>query len=526
MFNKDFYPTPKNLIEKMWNKVSKKNHKYILEPSAGKGDIVDFINEKGSRSWSGNSYEIHAIEIEPELQATLLGKGIKLVDSDFLEYEGLEQYDLIIANPPFSEGDKHLLKAIDILYSGEIVFLLNAETLKNPYSHTRQLLCRRLEELGADIEYIRDSFVNAERITSVEVALIHIKIQGNYEADFLSGADEKAEDVDVDYKIEEDNEIAHRKNVANLVIQYKQALQAGLELLDVFFKNYKKIWPYFGINGKRKRDNETFPDLVKNRVNDFIHDLRKSYWGTAFELPEFKRNLTSDAKKSLEIQIQNCSSLEFSEKNIYTVLLNIINNYENTLMNETLKLFDTMTVKYAWHEELHTKNVHYFNGWKTNQAYRVNNKVVLPWMNCFCSYNSKLIPSDTANKLNDIDKVMNFFAGLPEYVSIVDALTIALRESKNRGVESTFFKISAFKKGTVHLEFKDEDILRRFNITACRGKNWLPHDYGRKHYDECSPEVRDCIQTFEQNISVYEKHVGQNNSFKELSNVRMLEYVA
>jgi hypothetical protein len=185
-----------------------------------------------------------------------------------------------------------------------------------------------------------------------------------------------------------------------------------------------------------------------------------------------------------------------------------------------------MTVKYAWHEELHTKNVHYFNGWKTNQAYRVNNKVVLPWMNCFCSYNSKLIPSDTANKLNDIDKVMNFFAGLPEYVSIVDALTIALRESKNRGVESTFFKISAFKKGTVHLEFKDEDILRRFNITACRGKNWLPHDYGRKHYDECSPEVRDCIQTFEQNISVYEKHVGQNNSFKELSNVRMLEYVA
>ena len=39
-------------------------------------------------------------------------------------------------NPPFSEGDKHLLKAINIMKNGgQIVCILNAETIKNPYSN-------------------------------------------------------------------------------------------------------------------------------------------------------------------------------------------------------------------------------------------------------------------------------------------------------------------------------------------------------------------------------------------------------
>ena len=46
-----------------------------------------------------------------------------------------KHYDLIIMNPPFDNGDKHLLKAIDLQKNGgAIICLLNAETLKNPYS--------------------------------------------------------------------------------------------------------------------------------------------------------------------------------------------------------------------------------------------------------------------------------------------------------------------------------------------------------------------------------------------------------
>jgi len=43
MFNKDFYPTPEHLISKMFSKVNKNTIKNILEPSAGKGNIVDYL---------------------------------------------------------------------------------------------------------------------------------------------------------------------------------------------------------------------------------------------------------------------------------------------------------------------------------------------------------------------------------------------------------------------------------------------------------------------------------------------------
>ena len=159
MLNKNFYPTPENLIIKMCAKIKNRNPKAILEPSAGKGDIVEYLNK--SRIFNYSRPDIKAIEKDPDLFATLMGKDIRVIDSDFLLYNGGDIFDIIIMNPPFAEGDKHLLKAMDILYSGEIVCLLNSETIKNPCTPTRKELCKRLEEVGADIEYIQDEIGRA-----------------------------------------------------------------------------------------------------------------------------------------------------------------------------------------------------------------------------------------------------------------------------------------------------------------------------------------------------------------------------
>ena len=43
--------------------------------------------------------------------------------------------------------------------------------------------------------------------------------------------------------------------------------------------------------------------------------------------------------------------------------------------------------------------------------------------------------------------------------------------------ESEFFRIKFFKKGTVHLVFKDVDLLAVFNRAAAEGKNWVGAGY-------------------------------------------------
>ena len=46
--NKDFYPTPQNLIDKMLDGLDWKMIHTILEPSAGKGNIVEALKKKES----------------------------------------------------------------------------------------------------------------------------------------------------------------------------------------------------------------------------------------------------------------------------------------------------------------------------------------------------------------------------------------------------------------------------------------------------------------------------------------------
>jgi hypothetical protein len=41
-------------------------------------------------------------------------------------------------------------------------------------------------------------------------------------------------------------------------------------------------------------------------------------------------------------------------------------------------------------------------------------------------------------------------------------------------VDSHFFKLKFFKKGTLHLYFKDEKLWDEFNMRACLNKKWLP----------------------------------------------------
>lgn len=61
-------------------------------------------------------------------------------------------------NPPFNKGDQHLLKAMELMKGtgGQIICILNAETIKNPYSLYRQDLKNKLEKYEAEIEYHKE----------------------------------------------------------------------------------------------------------------------------------------------------------------------------------------------------------------------------------------------------------------------------------------------------------------------------------------------------------------------------------
>ncbi|MEA1004865.1 DNA N-6-adenine-methyltransferase [Bacillus velezensis] len=238
--NPDFYPTPPQLIRKMTSKVEWKHINSVLEPSAGKGNLVEAIYTqfKNTSNYRRNSkYDIDTIEQDENLRHILKGKEYRAIADDFLTFRTYKKYDLIFMNPPFSSGVKHLLKAIELIEgqqrSGQIVCLLNAETLKNPYSNDRKFLIRKLEEINAEVEYIQNGFQGSERSTEVETALIYISIEKQEYSSVLIEELTKDEShkISSDYKA---TQLVNADFIKGIVEQFNYEIKAGLKLINEY----------------------------------------------------------------------------------------------------------------------------------------------------------------------------------------------------------------------------------------------------------------------------------------------------
>lgn len=519
MLDNQFYPTPPDMAALMISKIDKTNSlNDVIDPSGGKGDLLDAFHDHWDRHSARK--KLYAIEIDRERRATLRGKGYTVIDHDFLAFSGPDKFDLVLMNPPFAEGDKHLLKAFDIVYSGQIICLLNAETIKNPHTRSRQELLKRLDEAGAVIEFHQGAFENAERKTSVEVALVNVMIERKVEEDLFAGCKDAGECEEV---VGEKYEVATGKQIEDMVSEYNEILRLSTETIIGYYRNYNKVSKYIGLNRDPEksyyRTAKDLTALIQGTVNGTVREIRRDFWRKTLDLPEVKGRMTKKRLDEFEALIKDRANLDFTEANIRSFLLNLIAGYDDMLTQAVLEVFHLFTQKHCWEEGgLFSENIHYFDGWKTNKAFKVGKKVIIPvygghgngpfldWTN----RNRWKLDFEVARQLIDIDVVMNYFDGLEQYRSISKALEVAFQCGQNRSIDSTYFTITAYKKGTLHLTFKNEDILRRFNVAACRGKGWLPMDYGTKPYADMSAEEQAVVDTFENGgAAEYEKHLGQ-----------------
>lgn len=150
----------------------------ILDPGAGSGALLESIyeiyaeglydwrsqKEKARKEWSQN---VFACEIQEDLQHILIGKGVNLIASDFLQLETPRKFDLIVMNPPFANGAKHILHAWKFIDEGNLVALVNSETIKNTCDQNRQLLAKLIEDNNGTVEDAGQVFRDAERRAKV-----------------------------------------------------------------------------------------------------------------------------------------------------------------------------------------------------------------------------------------------------------------------------------------------------------------------------------------------------------------------
>lgn len=228
MFGVQFYPTPAGLVEKMMGLVDWDRVQFALEPSAGKGDIAE-----GIKRHVRQPIQLDCAEIDPDLRAVLRQRGYNVVANDFLVWDAQTRYDLIAMNPPFRDGDRHLLHALDLMkHGGQIVCLLNASTLDRAESLHRRELMNRLETYGARVQKLAGAFLRAERSTDVDVVLIYVDIpdEGREEIS-LDGMRRAADLPETDCQI---SDIVDADFFQAIVQRYQMEARIGLKMIDQF----------------------------------------------------------------------------------------------------------------------------------------------------------------------------------------------------------------------------------------------------------------------------------------------------
>lgn len=171
-----FFPTPIDLIERLIELAEIEEGEHILEPSAGKGDILDAIKVNFE-----DTVHVEAAEINYKLRELLSLKGYELVATNFLEYNPEKKYDKIIMNPPFENGQdiEHVEHALELLKpNGRLVAIMGEGFYFRQFKKDQAFKKLLLSKNAYVSDSIKEGFKNGFKSTGVAVRIVAINKNG------------------------------------------------------------------------------------------------------------------------------------------------------------------------------------------------------------------------------------------------------------------------------------------------------------------------------------------------------------
>lgn len=539
--NYQYYPTSEKTTAIMWS-MFKKEPTHVCDPSAGKGNLLKFAkmgfpgiseneipwiqDEDNSLSKYGirlrerakfkfaNIKKMSAIEIDIQHHASLKELGANIIGYDFLQTESLATVSHVIMNPPFSEGARHVLHAWRCVYDAEIVAIVNAETIKNPFSIERQKLVELIEKHGS-VQFLQNQFTDdVERKTDVEVALIYLeKVPAkfiNLES-IMEGLSVDAPDLTVD--VETCNALSLPSNfIHDTCVRFRQAVAAArkaseaLAVANRFAAGVGVTLEEMQAKGVGNDFRQTSGKLREDAENDFkerYQDLQKRAWAQIIRSTLITDKISNQARRKLESASADICLLEFSPANIHGFLAGVLQSMGDIYENMVCDLFDTII-------ERSSDNVVFYKSWKSNQKHKVGMRIrksrfIIP--NFGVTYGSNLRYEDCMF-LADIDKVFGYLHGISgPYEGISHAVKKMDIKSSER-IETKFFDFRFYPgAGTIHFYPKSEEVVEKINKFVGKVRNWIPsemkdsNDDFRRQYEDGEKLTKEYSKETKRNLS-------------------------
>lgn len=478
MFGKQLYPTPRSVVMEMLEGLKKQmppqltdplagfwwlRSVRILDPSAGRGDILDVVRDITQRTWGYDGVEYHkelyAIEIGPDLRSVLKGKGYQVIDSDFLQHNGHLYFDVILMNPSFVDGEKHLLKAWEISRGGIIKCLLNASTLKVLDSMDRKRLKRIVDQYGS-VKELGQPFLKSDRPSDVEVVLV--TLQDPHREDFRLPFDPSRMGAP-QFELEEiaPTELAPAHAFDSYEAQYDAAVVAFKELLVA----RQKVGYYLvGLIPPSK----SVVDIMSHAMgkpdpdtayDEFVRATTRLAWDNLFNKTKLSSMITENVRSKLaEIQAKQ-GDMAFTAGNMDDLWYSLMASKTEIVSQCILDAFDALVRHFV-------DNPNDVEGWYTNSSYRID-KFILP--NVGREYpHSAGLRYNAVRKLEDLERALCFLSG--KRFDQIKHIEAGYQDEIRFGewVRSEFFDTKLFQRGTMHFRWVDKNLRDDFNAFVAR----------------------------------------------------------
>jgi 16S rRNA G966 N2-methylase RsmD len=479
MFDKQqqFFPTPDYVAEKMWS-AAKRSRQYrdsnhfqrVCDTSAGSGAILKYCR----KAYRYRDIEWCAIEIDPDLRCILNENDFRVIGTDFLLYEEMAKFDLILINPPFNRGAEHILKSWDMVEDGGcLVALCNSQTIHNPDKKWKRL--GELIEAYGYTEDLGQCFKNADRPCDVEVSMIFLdKPERVIDPQTFQFAGEFTQSID-DVKAAAfgENPLAHVDVIDNLLIQYRSCLS----ILKARHQAHSELLFHLGTIPGREHCADMDQSTLNVRIGSLteqVWELKEQFWNAVFKLSRMNEVQTSHFAGIFRDFVKSQRDMEFSRTNILEILAAFFSNKEQIMLDSLVSVFDRATA-------FHPENKVHLEGWKTNSGWKVNRRIIVPygmrWCKIFKHFNMTFDSDGPGSFVKDLDEVCCWITGEDPRSSDYTMMGTMMNRMRERepGVwhELKYFRIKWFIKGTLWVEWRDQYLLDDFNMMAAMEKKWI-----------------------------------------------------
>ncbi len=260
-----------------------------------------------------------------------------------------------------------------------------------------------------------------------------------------------------------ETELIKHQRITAMAAQFEKAMSEIKEMLQLYETSQGRLTKEFGTRC-------SFSYSLKSDIENAPAEMKRAAWRYILRQSQVLSFVSIKRNEEIDKQIEEDQLPDITEKNIVATLQSFIGD-SSSLLDETVK--EVFAWLRPWRDE-----------YKTNMKFKIGKKVIKDYMVTHWSGPFD-IRYGSETELTAMDNAFHLLDGKgikrhPE--NLVSKVKTAMKTEPF--FEDDMFKIKWYLKGTMHIEFKRDDLLKKLNqIGAGNNSQVGDREYTRKKYD-------------------------------------------